>query len=98
MVLSAKNKEWYRCRVEAVLSAKAPGELGVTVHYVDYGRTETVPYTSLWKMKETFMDLPAQVRRTSWTRQHRSGLHGPASIGQEVFMDLPAQVRRYPLA
>ena len=61
MAQSSSSGMWYRARIEEVLSATAPGERSVTVHYVDYGKRELLHYTALRKIKEIFMELPYQV-------------------------------------
>jgi len=56
---SADNK-WYRAKIVDVKT-----DVGglVTVEYVDYGNTESLPLADVSKLIRRFIQLPAQVTR-----------------------------------
>ena len=58
---STINDIWYRATVLEVHEVEKMGEKTVLVFYVDYGRKETLSYHRLRKVKDTFLELPAQV-------------------------------------
>jgi hypothetical protein len=47
---------WYRCHVDALHPDRQ-----VSVSYIDYGNTETIPYSKLRPLQQQWCALPGQV-------------------------------------